>query len=100
MYLLNMLGLLNFLPNLRNCHDNVSALRYSCPHFSVRVTRFLFLTSQNPSDVAFNLLTMLTLLPDSVSIELRNFHFAVILAHIDLNFPRGESAVVDADNGN
>ena len=51
---------------------------------SVRVTRFLFPPSQNPSDVAFKLLTMLTflntvLLPDSVSTELRNFLLAVSL---------------------
>ena len=37
---------------------------------------------------------------DSASTELRNFLLVVILAHIDLNFPRGESTVVDADSGN
>ena len=37
---------------------------------------------------------------DSASTELRNFLLVVILAHIDLNLPRGESTVVDADSGN
>ena len=37
---------------------------------------------------------------DSASTELRSFLLVVILAHIDLNLPRGESTVVDADSGN
>ena len=58
-YLLNTLGLLpNFLPNLRNWHDN-TLLNNAFGISSVRVTRYLSPPSQNPSGGAFKLLTVL-----------------------------------------
>ena len=96
-YLLNTLDLLtNFLSKSAELTRQLSAPQCSARISSVRVTRFLFPPSHNSSDVAFKLLTMLTFLntvflPDSVSTELHNFLLTAILAHIDLNSPRGES---------
>ena len=57
------LGLLiDFLFKSAELARQLSASRYSAHISSVRVTRFLFPPSQNPSDVAFKLLTMLTFL--------------------------------------
>ena len=82
----------------------LSVPRYSARISSMRVKRFLFPPSQNPSDVASKLLTMLTFL-NTVSFlivsppNFCNFLLTVILAHIDLNSPRGEFAVVDTVSG-
>ena len=55
----------------------LSAPQYSARISSVRVTRFLFPPSQNPSDVAFKLLTMLTFLNTVSSLIVSPTNFAI-----------------------
>ena len=83
----------------------LSVPRYSARISSMRVTQFLFPPSQNPSDVAFKLLTMLTLL-NTVSFLIvspsnfansssRSSLHALTSSHHEANF-----AVVDTVSGN
>ena len=69
MYLLNTGSPHQFSSKSAELARQLSASRYSARISSMRVTRFLFPPSQNPSDAAFKVLTVLTFLNTSTHHE-------------------------------